>query len=219
MAANQTPNRFQALARWVVESFGPLIAFVVLEHTVSLLAAIISSIVTGALLVGLQIARERKISPFTAFVAASVAVFGVLDLKYRTGFFVKLEPALGNTVTAMFFLGTVAVGRPVIIELAEKQRGHAVSEKAHAYLRMLTIAWGVFFLARAAGYVWMAYHLTLDQALAIRGVLSPVSFGAMIFGEMGVRYLRYGKKGFRSEEDAPASEVAAEAIRVPVDRG
>ena len=218
MAVNEKTNRFIVLARWVLESFGPLLVFLILEHTVGLLAAIISSIVSGALLVGLQIARERKISPFTAFVAASVAVFGVLDLKYRTGFFVKLEPALGNTVTAMFFLGTVAVGRPVIIEIAEKQRGHAVSEKARAYLRTLTIVWGVFFLARAAGYVWMAYHLTLDQALAIRSVLSPVSFGAMIVGEMGVRYLRYGKKGFRSEEDAPANDAAGEAISVPVER-
>ena len=94
-----------------------------------------------------------------------------------------------------------------------------MSEKAHSYLRSLTIVWGLFFLTRAAGYVWMAYHLTLDQALALRGVLSPVSFGVMIFGEMGVRYLRYVKEGFRSEEkeDAPANE-AGEAISVPVER-
>jgi intracellular septation protein A len=197
-AAEPSPpqkSRLASVVRWVLESFGPLIAFVVLEHTVSLLAAIISSIVTGVVLVALQIARERKVSPFTAFIAASVALFGVLDLKYRTGFFVKLEPALGNALTGLFFLGTVAVGRPIILELAEKQLGRKI-ERAHGYLRKLTIAWGLFFFARAAIYVWMAYRVPLDRALAIRGIGSPVSFAVMVVGEMGLRYLRYGKRAF-----------------------
>ena len=153
---------------------------------------------TGAILVGLQIARERKISPFTAFVAASVAVFGALDLKYRTGFFVKIEPALGNALTGAFFLATVALGRPVILELVEKQRSEPLSDRARVYLRGLTVVWGLFFFARTAAYVWMAYHLTIDQALAIRSVASPVSFGVMIAGEMGFRWLRWGKKAFQA---------------------
>src|SRR6185369_10427681 len=96
--------------------------------TVSLLAAIISSIVIGAALVIVQIARDRRISPFTAFVAASVVVFGALDLKYQTGFFVKLEPALGNAFAGLFFLGTVLVGRPLLVELVEKQLGRAMRD-------------------------------------------------------------------------------------------
>ena len=193
----------KGVVRFLLESFGPLLVLVVLEHAVSLLAAIISSIALGVVLVILQIKRDKKVSPFTAFVAASVAVFGVLDLKYQTGFFVKLEPALGNVVTGLFFLATVVLGRPIIIELAEKQRGAPISEKAHGYLRGLTIAWGVFFFARAAVYVWMAYRLTVDQALAIRGIAGPGSFGVMIVGEMGLRYLRWGRAAF---DRAPAAE-------------
>ena len=60
------------VARFVVEAFGPLIAFYVFEHVYGLVAAIISGIVSGTTLVAMQIARERKISPFTAFVASSV---------------------------------------------------------------------------------------------------------------------------------------------------
>ncbi len=193
--ATKTP-RAAGIVRFVVESFGPLIVFVALEHAVSLLAAIVSSIVTGVILVALQVVRDRKVSPFTAYVAVSVAVFGVLDLKYQSGFFVKLEPALGNTFTGLFFVGTALVGRPVILELAQKQRKEPFTERGVAYLRGLTIAWGVFFFARATAYMWMAYHLTIDQALAIRSVAGPLSFGVMIAGEWGVRYLRWGKKAF-----------------------
>lgn len=205
MAEPQTKKpTARALARFVIESFGPLVVFVVLEHTVSLLAAIVSSIVTGVALVVVQIARDKKISPFTAFVAASVAIFGALDLKYQSGFFVKLEPALGNTFTGLFFLATVAFGKPVIRELAEKQRGRPLSENASGYLRTLTIVWGLFFFVRAGSYVWMAYRLSVDQALAVRSVAGPVSFGVMIFGEMGVRWLRWGRAAFRDDDEDEA---------------
>jgi intracellular septation protein A len=200
--AHDTPqktDRWRTTLRFVLESFGPLIVFVVLEHAVSLLAAIISSIVTGVVLVAVQIKRDGKISPFTAYIAASVALFGGLDLKYQSGFFVKLEPALGNVLTGLFFLGTVAVGRPVIVELAQKQRSEPFTERGVAYLRALTMIWGLFFFVRAAAYVWMAYRLTIDQALAIRSVAGPVSFGVMIVGEWGVRYLRFGKAAFEKK--------------------
>lgn len=196
-------GRWRGLVRFALESFGPLLVFVVLEHAVSLLAAIVSSIVTGAVLVAMQIRRDRKVSPFTAFVAASVAVFGALDLRYQTGFFVKLEPALGNALTGLFFLSTVFVGRPVILELAEKQRGEKMPERAHGYLRRLTVVWGLFFFARAAAYVWMAYELTLDQAIAVRSIAGPLSFALMIVGEWGVRRLVWGD---RAKATAPAPD-------------
>jgi intracellular septation protein A len=210
LAQPQKP-KVQTFARFLAESFGPLVVFVVLEHTVSLLAAIISSIVAGVILVALQIARDKKVSPFTAFVASSVAIFGALDLKYRTGFFVKIEPALGNTFTGLFFLATFVLGKPIIRELAEKQSGRKLSERASGYLRALTVVWGFFFFARAGAYVWMAYKLTLDQALAVRSIASPISFGVMIVGEMGVRWLRWGRAGFKDDDEhAPAAQQPTE---------
>jgi intracellular septation protein A len=193
--------KWAGVVRFVLESFGPLIVFIVLEHAVSLFAAIVSSIITGVILVIVQIARDKKISPFTAYIAASVAVFGVLDMKYQTGFFVKIEPAIGNALTGLFFLSSVVFGKPIIVELAQRQqRDDPFKPHVLAYLRALTIAWGLFFFVRSATYVWMAYRLTIDQALAIRSVASPASFGAMIVGEWGFRYLRWGKKAF--EENA-----------------
>jgi intracellular septation protein A len=206
--ASVAKRSWQSGTIWALESFGPLLAFLAFEHLLGLLAAIISSIVIGALLVVRQIARDKKVSPFTAFIALSVVVFGVLDLRYQTGFFVKLEPALGNAVTALFFLGTVVIGKPVIVEFARRQRPE-LSERGLVYLRKLTVAWGVFFILRTGVYVWMAYHLSLDAALAIRGIAGPVSFGVMIFGEMGFRYLIYGKKAFGPGESA--APVVAEA--------
>ena len=191
-AAGQTPEpgAWRRAIGWGFETFGPLIVFVLFEHTMGLVAAIISGILTGAVLVTLQIVREKKISPFTAFIATSVVVFGALDLHYRTGFFVKIEPALGNAVTGFFFLGTVIIGRPIIIELAEKLMGRKL-ERAHGYLRGWTVVWALYFFLRAAVYVWMAYRLSIDEAMAIRSTVAPLSFGAMFLIEMATRKLLF----------------------------
>jgi intracellular septation protein A len=191
-----TPQRPKWLtaAVWIFTNFGPLIVFVAFEHLFGLFAAIVSGIITGAILVGWQIIRDRKISPFTAFIAASVVGFGILDLHYQTGFFVKIEPALGNALTGCFFLGTVVIGKPILIEFAEKAMGRKLPETAHPYLRNWTVVWSFFFFVRAAVYVWMAYRLSIDQALAIRGILGPVSFGGMFLVEMGTRRLFFPKK-------------------------
>jgi intracellular septation protein A len=190
----KSPPKWQKSVGWVVQNFGSLIVFIAFEHLFSLLAAIIAGIVTGAIQVAWQIIRERKISPFTAFIAASVVGFGILDLHYQTGFFVKIEPALGNSLTGCFFLGTVVVGKPIIIEFAEKAMGRQLPVTAHPYLRNWTIAWGLFFFVRAAVYVWMAYRLTIDQALAIRSIVGPASFGALFLVEMVTRKLVFPKK-------------------------
>lgn len=206
-------KRARGVVFWVLESFGPLLVFYVVEHTAGMRAAIVASIVIGALLVARQIARDRKVSPFTAFVAVSVAVFGTLDLSLTTPFFLKLEPALGNAATAAVFLGSVALGRPVIVEIAEKQmateEARAKLARARGYLTQVTVAWGLFFVLRAAAYVWMAFRLTLDQTLLVRAVLGPASLVVMVVGEMGVRYLRFGKRAFGGEAAPPPAPVVA----------
>ena len=205
---------------WLLESFGPLLVFYVVEHAVSMRAAIVSSIAIGVLLVARQIVRDRKVSPFTAFVATSVAVFGVLDLSLTTPFFLKLEPALGNFATAAFFLGSVALGRPVIVEIAEKQmateEARAKLQRVRGYLTQVTVAWGLLFVVRAAAYVWMAFRLTLDQTLLVRAILGPASIVVMVVGEMGFRYARFGKKAFGGG-DAPAAAPAVVSERGPED--
>lgn len=193
-ASKPTRPKWLTAITWIFTNFGPLIVFITFEHLVGLFAAIVSGIVSGAILVAWQIIRERKISPFTAFIAASVVGFGILDLHYQTGFFVKIEPALGNVLTGCFFLGTVVVGKPIILDFAEKALGRKLSEAAHPYMRNWTIVWGVFFFIRAAVYVWMAYRLSIDQALAIRGIVGPASFGGMFLAETATRRIFFPKR-------------------------
>ncbi len=182
---------------WLLEAFGALIAFVLFENLVSLTAAIVASIAVGALLVGIQIRRDRRVSPFTIYVAASVVVFGVLGLVFQSDFFMKVEPAFGNAATGLFFLGTAYFKRPIFGELFERQSGRTLGPRGRRYVTRLTLAWGVFFFVRAAGNVALAYSdMTLDETLPLRLSVGWASFAVMIGGEWLVRWLRHGAKAF-----------------------
>lgn len=190
-------SRFSKFAMWLFETFGALIAFVLFENLVSLTAAIIASIVMGALLVTIQIRRDRRVSPFTIYVAASVVVFGVLGLVFQSDFFMKIEPAFGNAATGLFFLGTAYFGRPIFGELFERQSGRTLGPRGRRYVARLTIAWGIFFFVRAAGNVALAYSdMTLDETLPLRLSVGWASFAVMIGGEWLIRWMRHGAKAF-----------------------
>jgi len=191
--------------RWVLESFGPLLVFWTFEHRWGLVPAIVSGVVVGVGLVTFQWIREKSPSKLTVINAVSVVVFGALDLTFRSAFFVKLEPVLGNLVWAGIFLTSAATGPGLITEMVERTSAR-MKDSVRSYMRGVTVAWGLFMIARAAVYLWMAFALTVDQALAARGVLGPASFVGMFALEMAFRYLRWGKKAFGS---APPPEAMA----------
>jgi intracellular septation protein A len=179
LQAPARPSRMKILGG-IFEGFGPLIVFYACEHLWGLLAAIISGIAVGGVLVAWQVVKERRVSSLTAFMAASVLIFGGLDLRYQTGFFVKLEPALGNTACGLFLLGSIALDRGVFANLAERYSGRSLAAWQRKMLFRLTLVWGVFFLLRALGFVWMAYHLTVDQAMFWRATLGNAAYGVVI---------------------------------------
>jgi intracellular septation protein A len=196
-------SRIVRFASWTCETFGSMAVFYACLHFFGLVAAIVSGIITGVAFVIRGIVRDRRVSPFTAFIAVNVAVFGFLDLHYRTGFFVKIEPAFGNAATGLFFLGSVLVGRPIITEFAERASGRKLT-RAYGYFRVWTCIWGLFFFLRAAGHVWLAYYVALEKAVILRSVLGPLSFVALFAVEIPIRYLVYGQRGFQKKQPSEA---------------
>lgn len=192
------PSRVAKFALWLFEAFGALIAFVAFENLVSLVAGIIASIVVGMLLVVVQVRRDKRVSPFTVYVASSVVVFGILGLYFQSDFFLKIEPAFGNAATGLFFLGTAYFKRPIIGEVLARQSGKTLGPRGTRYVQNLTILWGLFFFVRVLGNVALAYSdLTLDESLPLRLSLGWGSFIVLIVGENLYRWLRYGDKAFK----------------------
>ncbi|MFO0745499.1 MAG: septation protein IspZ [Myxococcota bacterium] len=192
-------------ARWLLETFGSIGVFLLFEHTVSLTAAIIATTVFGLLLVGLQIRRDGKASAFTVFVAASVAIFGALDLYFgASGIFIRIEPALGNASTGLFFLWSVLIGKPIIAEFARRSRGGELTPRALAYCGRLTVVWSLFFFVRTAFFLWVGFTVeSIDEAIAMRAAVGLPSFLVMIGGDLLYRRLRYGADAIAGAKPQP----------------
>jgi intracellular septation protein A len=204
--------RYLKLLGWIFESFGPLLSFWIVLKTRGLVPAIIVGVAVGALLVVKEIWKTRKVSPFTAYSAIMVALFGYLDLKYQSGFWIKLEPAVGNVATGIFFLATVFLRRPIIIEFAERQAGRSLAHR-RKYLTIWTLLWSLFFFLRASAFVWMAYNLTLDDAVLLRMIAGPIAFGMMFVIERITRWLVYG---WNDPDEAPvAAQSEAKPALIP----
>jgi intracellular septation protein A len=203
-------RKLLSFLRWVLETFGSLLGFWIAMKLYGLVAGILVGAAIGLLAVGLEIARTKTVSRLTAFTAVSVVAFGLVDLKFQSARFIQLEPAVGNLLWAALFLGSVVSGKPLIVEIAEKARGVPLGKPVVvAYLRNATIAWGVFFIARASVYAWMAFHVTLGTALLIRGTIMPLSIPAMFGLEMAARYLKFGKRAFGARNEEAAVVAAA----------
>lgn len=194
----------RALLLFIAETFGPLIVFYGFEHTLGLKAAIIAGLVTGVISLAFELARTKRFSAMTAYVTVSLVVFGYLDLRYATsGLFLELEPVFGGVAIALFFLGSSALGRPVMVELAEKQIGRSLPPKARPYVARLNMIWGLFFLARAGLYLWLSFRLSLDAFLGWRLVIGNSWIGLLGI-EMLYRRWRFGQAAMGgTPESAP----------------
>ena len=83
-----------------------------------------------------------------------------------------------------------------MIEVAERQAGRPLPH-ARRYLTVWTVLWAVFFWLRAAAFVWMAYNLSLNDALLLRMFVGPLAFGMMFVIEPISRRLILGPESVR----------------------
>jgi hypothetical protein len=100
-----------------------------------------------------------------------------LALAFSSVYVYLLQPALGSLVMAVLFLGSVALGKPITIRLAQDFVGLPARLVADRRVRRMfaqvALLWGVSRLLDAAMSVG-AIHYGLTFGLLSRGVLSGI---------------------------------------------
>jgi hypothetical protein len=71
---------------------------------------------------------------------------------------------------------------PMIQEIAERRSPEAfpVTAEVRRFFQLFTLAWALYFSAKAAFYAYVAWRLPLVEALALRSLVGGVSLGLMI---------------------------------------
>ena len=151
---------------------GPLVAFFVVYSRAGLMTA--TGVLIGATLVALvaSYAIERRIALMPLISAGLVAVFGGLTLWLADETFIKMKPTIVYLLFAAALLGGLAFGRPFLKPLFQ-MAFHLTDEG----WRILTLRWGLFFIAMAIlnEIVWRNFSTDLWVDLKVFGFL-PLTF-------------------------------------------
>ncbi|RJQ79735.1 hypothetical protein D5S17_09880 [Pseudonocardiaceae bacterium YIM PH 21723] len=157
------------------------------------LALLAGTVVSAAILV-IETVRHRKIEQFAALM---LAVYGIgLLTSFLTGDarFMLAKDCFTTVALGLVFIGSVWAGKPLIYYSARRFIGARGPEALAGFeqkyrstplmqrsMRILSLIWGVGFLAEAAVKLVVIYTLPISMTMAI----SPF----MIFGAIGLLVL------------------------------
>lgn len=139
-----------------------------------------------ALLLLVRLALGRR-GPTEAVLAGAAAAMGALALA-DAGLALRAWPVLVSLGFAALFAASFR-WPPVMAERFARLAEPGLPDEARPYLRRVTAAWILFFLANAGVAAWTVAFGTLEQWAFYNGFLSYLLVGAMFAGEYAVRRL------------------------------
>ena len=206
----------------VFDIAGPLVAYNLLRSAgFSSVAALVLSGVFPAAGVTIGFIRHRRVDALGVLVLAGIAVGALLGLVSHNPRLVLDEGSVPTAVFGLICLGSLATPKPLMYRLAmefvgpDTAKGREFTglwqyaEFRHVF-RVMTIVWGIGYLAEAAARVVIVQNTSAGTALAISKVM-PYAVAAVLTA-WTIGYGRHSKrKGERLAAAAETAQAAAAA--------
>lgn len=165
-------------------------------------------VATGAMIVvsviSLIVARRKLgVTPMMPLLScAFVLVFGGLTLALQDEVFIKIKPTVFYMIGGLILLGSVNIDRPALKHVL----GHTMRLTERGWA-ILSLRWGLFFMAAAAAneYVWRHYSTEFWAAYKLFGML-PAS---LIFATLQVPTMLRHAPPLPEGETPPTPEQVA----------
>jgi uncharacterized membrane protein len=157
-------------ARHLLENtVAPLGAFYIALVTLGLTWAFVSGLALCYGTVAVRLIRRQKVPALLLLAVALITARAVIGLTTGSAFLYFLQPSLGNFAIGALFLGTVAVGRPIIAKLAGEFCGFPEEVVGHhrlrSFFRQVSLIWATVFCINGAVAIWMLVSVPLRQYL------------------------------------------------------
>lgn len=166
----------------VLLEIGPLAVFWILLWTVDLKIAIGIGVVLLLADAAFRYWRGMPITKLYILSGGLTVFFGAIDLWAQTPFMLKYEDVITSLVIAAV-LGWGARGEKAMIQgMVEQQHPGAIEDgpDIRRFFKLFTLLWALYFLVKAAVYLWLGGILPMEQALTVRPIVGTVSLGAMM---------------------------------------
>lgn len=148
------------------------------------------------------------ISPFYIVASGFTVAFGTIDLLIDSPRFFRLEPFAQNLLIGAVFLISLKTRISVLGWLVNGLPAAfrpKIGPEMAGYLRRLTFLWGLYLLAKAFIFLYLAYHVDLGKLILLRSLIGGGSLALMIGGEIIYRKYFLKHPGLRQghRQDAP----------------
>jgi hypothetical protein len=201
----------------VFDIAGPLVAYNLLRSAgFSSVSALILSGVFPAAGVIISIVQHRRVDALGVLVLAGIAVGAVIGLVSHNARLVLDEGSVPTAVFGLICLGSLGTPKPLMYRLAVEFIGPDTAKgqeftglwqyaEFRRVFRVVTVVWGIGYLAEAVARVVIVQNTSTGTALAISKVL-PYAVAAVL-SAWTVGYGRYHKR--KGERLAAAAAAAA----------
>jgi hypothetical protein len=140
----------------------------------------------------IEFARHRRIDALSIFVLLGIGLSLLAFFGGGSAKFLQLREKLVSAFFALLFLGSAAIGRPLIYELAKAGmvRGNQKSElerfeslRNDTYFRasmlIMTLVWGFGLLADVAVSVALIFRLSIREYLIVSPIIGYATMGSL----------------------------------------
>jgi hypothetical protein len=216
-------SRLRVLAPVAVfDIAGPLAVYWLLRATgTAEVTALIVSGILPALGVALGIIRHSRIDAIGSLVLFGIVAGTVAGLTTHSARLVLMEGSVPTAVFGLASLGSLLTAQPLMYRIALQTRGADTPARrelearlsqpgmARAF-RIVTLAWGVTFLAEAATRVLIVETTSAGNALLVVKVMPYIVLGALLRWMMG--YLRSVHNRAQQQAAVPQAETAPRTV-------
>ncbi|HWA63161.1 MAG TPA: VC0807 family protein, partial [Caulobacteraceae bacterium] len=171
-----------------------------------------------------EFARHRRLDVLSALVLGGIGLSLLAMLGGGGVKWLQLRERLVTVVIGLVFLGSAAIGKPIIYELARARslRGdgaqarelEALKDNLHfrRVMMVMTVVWGAGLLVEAAINVVLVFTLTVEQYLLVHPIVGYAATGLLVgFTFLYARHARARGMARRAAEAAAAAEAVAAA--------
>lgn len=197
----------------------PYVIYVEMEARIGAAHALLAASLPPVLWSMIEFARKRRVDALSLLVIAGIVLSLLAFIGGGSVRFLQLRENLVTGLIGLIFLGSAAIGRPLIFQLARAsmlRKSHAEAEKfeqlrVHRHFRrgmtIMTLVWGFGLVVQTAVACVLVFHMTIRNYL----IASPfLGYGTM--GVLGLWSFLYVRNMKRKGE---AARIAAEANASP----
>jgi|SRR5580658_5245380 hypothetical protein len=221
-AVTRYRSQLQSVAMIAVFDIGgPLVLYQLLRSAGH--SAVISLVLSGifpALGVAIKFARSRSVDAIGVLVLAGIAVGSLVGLLSGSARLLLLEGSVPTAVFGLLCLGSLWSRRPLMYRFAIEFMGGEDSPRGREFeslwqyqefrhvFRVITIVWGVGYLAEAGARVLIVELTSTGTAYAISKVMPYAVAGVLFAWTYG--YGRWSKRQGERKMAAAEAEAAAQ---------